>query len=147
MSGIADLLDTDPAGGVLAAAELRETRAKTLPAWDMGPTDEGHEFRLLPEGHHGSYESQYCEIQYHHSIDPQNGAQYAHAETIAEHVAAEADPAHALAEAALWRVIVKSCGPYSDNGMEVLCGRGDPWPCPDLSAAVDAARAYLGDTR
>jgi hypothetical protein len=53
----------------------------------------------------------------------------------------------AMAEVAHWRWVAGRCGPYSDNGMEVLCGRGDSWPCPDLRVAVAAAVDYLGGAR
>jgi hypothetical protein len=66
-----------------------------------------------------------------------------------EFVAAEASEDLALAQVALWRGIVERHAPHpprgpSDDQPECRTCEGDDWPCPDLLAAVDAARAYMG---
>jgi hypothetical protein len=77
---------------------------------------------------------------------------------VREHIAAEASPAHALAEVALWRGIVKrhvaadqvpGMSPSEPHcrqcwsGTDLVKFMYTPWPCPDLLAVVAAARAYL----
>jgi hypothetical protein len=62
----------------------------------------------------------------------------------ADHIAAEANPAHALAEVALWRGIAERHQRVPFGFCEVGDHRTD-WPCPDLLAVVAAARAYLGE--
>ena len=69
----------------------------------------------------------------------------------AVHIAAEANPAHALAEVRLWRGIAErhSPTPGLSNECRTCLGSyqdetGGDWPCPDVLAAEEAARAYLG---
>lgn len=70
-----------------------------------------------------------------------------------KHIAAEANPAHALAEVALWRGVaerhVAQAGGL-DRKICQSCRRTDTqsrfvtWPCADLLAVVAACRAYAG---
>jgi hypothetical protein len=64
----------------------------------------------------------------------------------AEHIAAEANPAHALAEVALWRRVAERHGGVRIEG-KPYCGtcRSAVSPCADLLAVVAACRAYAGD--
>lgn len=124
----------DPAGFVLAACDLREARIK---AATPGPyealslhTIDGVDWQI----HAGPNGAVWLYV----GSSEQDRAD-------AVHIAAEASPAHALAEVALWRGIAGRHEPYQD-----WCGRCQDrggvvaWPCPDLLAVVAAARAYLG---
>lgn len=117
------LADTDPVGFVAAVADLRKTRAKAA-------TTEGSAspWRAAEDAGCGC-----C-------ANIRGGAQdtlLANADDrYAEHIAAEANPAHALAEVALWRSIV------ADMEREAYRFTGDiPYT---WTYAVAAARAYLG---
>lgn len=128
----------DPGGFVLAVADLREARAKTA---TPGPyealslhTINGVDWQI----HAGPTGAVWLYIG--------NGEQD---RADGEHIAAEANPAHALAEAALWRGVARRHkrnvlrGP---DGVVVDACRwcNDRFPCPDLLAVVAACRAYAG---
>ncbi len=61
-----------------------------------------------------------------------------------EHIAAEANPAHALAAVRRWRGVVKRHQRYISEPR--LCANGCPgrYPCEDIAETADEARAYLG---
>ena len=130
------LAGTDPAAFVLAVADLREQRARAAtpgPYVARTTDDVGELAHQVHAGPHGA-------VWLYLGSDAQELAD-------AEHIAAEADPDHALAEVALWRGVVERhidgvdhLGPFC-----VCCwSRSRSWPCPDLLAVVAAAKAYLG---
>ena len=152
------LLDSDPAAGILAAADLREQRAtcassgpytvveaiakpRGLYELRIGPTwrdpetgDEGQSVVAQVSGDGGGFLW----------LLPQ-------ARRDAEHIAAEANPAHALAAVRRWRGVVGRHQPFefrtSGGGQNCECcrpGAWPNWPCPDLTETADEARAYLG---
>ncbi len=126
--------ETDPTGFVLAVADLREARAK---AATPGPY-EAHQYKrdsALVGG----------EI-FTPDID-RRPIPYASTWPDAEHIAAEANPAHALAEVALWRHLAKGHAGHEMNGITTCrsCDGAIEFPCADLLAVVAAARAYLGE--
>jgi hypothetical protein len=144
----------DPAGYVLAVADLREKRAKA---------------ETVPQGEWLVNTQVYDRAEEEHIVfaanpdEPYSGDDVARAVETAEIavlIAAEGSPAHALAEVALWRLIAtkhraeagmfppvcSACAPTieydEDTGGETeflpLA------PCELLLAVVAAARAYLG---
>lgn len=137
-AAIAALLDTDPAAGLAAAADLREqrTRAATGGPYGTRTYDDGTE--VCHEVHAGPDHLAWLYIG---AADQDR--------TDAEHIAAEANPAHTLAEAALWRSIARRHTGYADElrPTPTCTTCGFTTPCPDLRAAVAAARAYLGGTQ
>ena len=138
----ADALARAPAGSdqaafVLAVAALREARAK---AATSGPyvartVDEkiqlAHQIHAGPAGYVWLYIGDDAE-----ALDD------------TEHIAAEANPAHALAEVALWRVVAEWHGRgLGEFDWCTTCGRVNgsvKFPCPNLLAVVAAAEAYAG---
>jgi hypothetical protein len=137
MADIRALLDSDPAAGILAAADLREQRAKYVAENCAPPWTEGAGY--VWDGQHEPV----CEPYY---------------ET-AEHIAAEANPAHALAAVRRWRGVVErhhlahyypqvtgSAASPMPRAVRVcgLCVNAG-FPCPDLTETADEARAYLGE--
>jgi hypothetical protein len=132
------LLEQDPAAGILATADLREKRAK---AATQGAT-------LTRYVHGGGRLANYSEGR-----DRTLVADF-YDDADREYIAAEADPAHALAAVRRWRGVVErhkpsrfnSDGdPYWYSGC-TLCLGYPHWPCPDLTETADEARAYLGGT-
>ena len=75
---------------------------------------------------------------------------------LTEHIAAEANPAHALAAVRRWRGVVKRhvresaeievsvCAHCVMSGPDGYVWGVESWPCPDLTETADEARAYLG---
>ena len=141
---------TDPTGFVLAVADLRERRAK---AATPGP------WRVTTDGDPCGPDIALV----HDDLDDEDSesdivARFVETWDAAEHIAAEASPAHALAEVALWRRLAErhqSEGLDADSDGEFWrdCYCGLPWTdpartdlgCLDLLAALAAARAYLGE--
>lgn len=141
---------TDPAGFVLAVADLREKRANAVrpERWTAFQTPMPGEWMVAGTRRDGTADP--------HRIATTHGLGSAQVE--AEHIAAEANPAHALAEVALWRGLARRHEPLPPRGPDDdqpmcagcvdpgACGDGEmAWPCPDLLAVVAAARAYLGE--
>lgn len=133
--------EADPAGYLLAAADLREARARGIP-----------EPRWVARGNWIASWTDRCtcgssgEIAALYGHEPGCGLEQVlqtSGPDEADHIAAEANPAHALAEVKLWRGIVERHG--LGRTWCLWCGEGDSIevPCPDLRAAVAAARAYL----
>jgi hypothetical protein len=124
----------DPAGFLLAAADIREGRiaAATAGAWEaFCPGSEGWEVReVVPP----------TVRRRRRIIAKLRGGTFQQDRADAEHIAAEANPALARGEVALWREIV---------GMlhhEQCFGISDPCSCIRgilLRKALGAARAYL----
>jgi hypothetical protein len=136
----------DPTGFVLAACDLREARINAAgrgtweaicagpDGWevrDVVPPTGRRRRRIIARVRMGPFE-----------LD----------RAAALHIAAEANPAHALAEVALWRGMAgRHWGkqtvamPPHPDGPIYCCATcmTDVWPCPDLRDAVAAARAYL----
>lgn len=126
--------ETDPTGYVLAVADLREKRATSVPrgTWRIEGQvyDRGEEDLMLV---HDDLPGEF---------DSDTIARFIETRAAAAHLAAEASPAHALAEVALWRYLAD--WPHDD-----LCSYGPP-PCECtsgqlLTRAVAACRAYAGD--
>lgn len=116
------LLDSDPAAGILAVADLREQRA----------TDYGDGATRLARQHLR------LSLNLH---------------AMSDYIAAEANPAHALAAVRRWRGVVErhrmidslfplSCDWCSQETDDLLV----VWPCPDLTETTDEARTYVGGT-
>jgi hypothetical protein len=130
------LLDVDPAAGILAAADLREQRAE---AASCGP------YVVDPQDHEDDEGEDY------YDVDGPDGGWVAHVDTrgTAEHIAAEANPAHALAAVRRWRGAVERHRVLARQQPGVpdwcdWCDAPTVWPCPDLTETADEARAYLG---
>ncbi len=131
---------TDPTGFLLAAADLREKRIGQVALvssgqWSAG-IDGGHYLRDVVA------DSRTMEVC---GTSNAKGA----SRRLAVHIAAEANPAHARAEVALWRSIAERHQPWQSGRPEDAgwCRQHyalTEYPCPDLLAAVAAARAYLG---
>ena len=132
---------TDPAAFVLAVTDLREQRAKAAITEGSAPP-----WRVTEAAGCGC-----CA-----NIRGGGGTLLASADDrYAEHIAAEASPAHALAEVALWRGVVgrhrlgwhdplvNLTGPTVTLQQAKCVSRCGDWPCMDLRAVVAAARAYL----
>jgi len=130
------LLDKDSAAGILAVADLRERRANAV---TEGPyaarkNDGGYE---IAAGERGA-------VWLYIGDDDQDRAD-------AEHLAAEAAPAHALAAVCRWRRVVERhvVGQMIGEGEENYAGCEwcwqvtEEWPCPDLRETADEARAYI----
>jgi hypothetical protein len=117
---------TDPTGYVLAVADLREARIEEVMVgpYQVQTIDGGHQIHAGPDGavwlYIGDADADWID---------------------AEHISAEANPAHARAEVALWRAVANlphawQC--YSTG--QIVC---DCPTRPTLDHAVAAARAYL----
>lgn len=122
---ILTLLGSDPAAGILAAADLREQRAK---AATPGP---------------------YVVSDVTVRTDEVDIARVLFAPADAVHIAAEANPAHALAAVHRWRGVVER-HTRADRLDPALCvcrlgdgGPGGRWPCIDIRETADEARAYV----
>lgn len=132
--------DTWPQG-ILAAADLREQRAKAATPGPYVPYYTGVE--QSPTQSDGTWPAlTICDTVV--SDRPRQ------AWPNAEHIAAEASPAHALAAVRHWRGVVERHTPMrirSKDGRDVCqwCD-GSLWPCDDLTETADEARAYLGGT-
>ncbi len=134
---------TDPAGFLLAAADLREAAIYGAPdtTWRVSTQvyDRGEEDHVITAddprmGEFDSDEMARSDIR-----------------AAAEYIVAECNPEHARAEVKLWRGIGKRHQQNVLHGPDgTVSGRcrwcNDTWPCPDLLSAVDAAKAYLGQT-
>lgn len=133
----------DPAGFVLAACDLREKRIEAVrpERWLAWPAALPGEWIVAGLTRGGPDP---------HPIATTHGLHSAELEAV--HVAAEANPAHALAEVALWRGVAKRHqrnilrGPESVLNPNRCQWCNDNYPCPDLLAVVAAARAYLTGT-
>ena len=141
------LLDSDPPAGVLAVADLRERRAK---AATPGPYRvQGH--AQLEEGcrclscYGDSWSWEIAQIDGPECKDTgdYHVMHLGHAD--AEHIAAEANPAHALAAVRRWRGFVRrhAAALMWDETACKWCANA-AFPCPDLRETADEARAYLG---
>jgi len=125
------LLEQDPAAGILAVADLREQRAKA---------------KAIPDGEY--FIASEDDFEAYHVLSrafpaPRDVARDLPSLDLAEHIAAEANPAHALAAVRRWRGVVERHRPW--HNARNLCQRdSDPYPCPDLTETLDEARAYLG---
>jgi hypothetical protein len=134
---------TDPAAYLLAVADLREQRAEAATGggtWRLEESDGAHAIVLASSG---SHESQYTEIEYTHGLYTEDGDQYETACLIAGHIAAEANPDHALKEVALWRAVVYE----HEEFFRRLRAAGSTQPERPgvlLLCAVEAAKAYAG---
>lgn len=133
----------DPGGYVLAVADLRERRIAAVrpERWRAWPAALPGEWTIAGVTRGGNADR--------HPIATTHGLHSAEVEAV--HIAAEANPAHALAEVALWRGIVERHGDhggasnYRGEPDPALChGCAERWPCPDLLAVVAAAQAYMG---
>jgi hypothetical protein len=130
--------EQDPAGYVLAVADLREKRAK---AAIPGP----YEVYQLPERSIASAQER---VGLGVAGDEMGhlATFVGWGEETAVHMAAEANPAHARDEVALWRGVAARHTSRSGKWCD-WCGSKPAvhavWPCPDLLAVVAAARAYL----
>ena len=112
------LADSDPAVFILRVADLREQRASSV---SRGHWYANNGYVLCNSG------------------DPTDGVNVCAALiSNAEHIAAEANPTHALAAARHWRGVVErhSLGCPDQRAASV--------PCDDLTETADEARAYLG---
>jgi hypothetical protein len=128
----------DLAGFVLAVAEIRERRAKhpfvpqtqwraNAQEYDRG--DE--EFMVLADDPDEPYGST-------------DVARTVETWEAADHIAAEANPAHALAEVALWRGIAERHYQEAHQTPPWCAWCTSSWPCPDLLAAVAAGSGVPG---
>lgn len=147
---ILDLLDRDLPAGILAGAALRENRtlAATAGRWRYDPKKAWRE-----PGTSRYEEGVFAGPSGPDAItvaiagpmdDPQSMAD-------AGHIAAEANPPHALAAVARWRGVVerhKRRALPDPIDVCVWCPDGSTrytaWPCPDLTETADEIRAYLG---
>lgn len=127
---------TDPAGYVLAVADQREQRATAAP---FGPYRTLHntDDQSFVQDHRGLLD---VEIY----VDNGRAADLPATRNMAEHIAAEANPDHALKEVALWRSIAERHQiPRRYRKTTALCAAcTQPAPCPDLLNVVAAAKAY-----
>lgn len=125
--GILALLDTAPATGLLSAAALRthrtEAAAQAGRRWTVDTDGHGERTAWVGSGH---------------AIQPLFRAHDLGVLAPAlDHITAEANPEHALAEVALWRAVA--------NEMDADPARFGNGDLPFVwTAAVTAARAYLG---
>ena len=132
------LLEQDPAAGILAAADLRKQRAKAM----------GGPWRAY--GRHIVEETTACTCAggppYGH--EPHCGQELVAEfnEDAAEHIAAEANPAHALAAVRRWVKAAERHHVEPFGGVPLCVYDSRNWPCPDLTETADEARAYLGET-
>lgn len=145
------LAGTDPAAFVLAVADLREARANAATPGPWVPYYCGIERGPGPDG-----------VLPAISICDTGSGDADQTWPDAEHIAAEADPAHVLAAIRHWRgTVERHRSMTAANVYQVPAGMGvsdvapypvlicracrvDPnYPCPDLLAVVAAAKAYL----
>lgn len=127
------LLDRDPAAGILAAADLREQRAKAtdddMPGpWWVERDGLGGGWGPIPGGK---------------ASLPVYGPHI-------QHIVAEANPPHARAAVRRWRGVVERHAMrlafplHGQTGRWEACRRcGVPYPCPDLTETADEVRAYV----
>lgn len=123
--------DSWPAG-ILAAADVRQARAEAAAVVSPGPWYADAEF---------VYGRDFADGSMRHVAEALFGE-------VAEHIAAEASPAHALAAVRHWRGTVGRHGRALGRfGWCDTCGKVNgnvSFPCPDLVAVADEARAYIG---
>lgn len=123
---------TDPTGYVLAVADQREQRSKAIGA--LG----GLAAEVHPDGR--------AWVNAEHPDHWHTASMHGYPR-LAEHIAAEANPGHALTEVALWRGIAERHIVGVDHlGPFCVCCWSRGFPCPDLLAVGAAAKAYAGDT-
>jgi hypothetical protein len=125
---------TNPAAYIEHWADIREQRAK---ASQPGP------YRVLPETSFGARGTGPLQML----LTPR-GRRVAGVvwPATAEHIAAEANPAHALAEVALWRQVARFHQQGVDHTGDNWCGWDtEDWPCLGMRAVVAAVTAYAQD--
>lgn len=152
------LLVEDPAAGIRAAADLREQRARAATPGPYIPFYGGH-LRGQPGDVAGVEQGPAEPGEPWPAVvicDTGGLNRPVQAQANAEHIAAEANSAHALAAVHRWRGVVKRHGGQErfGPGSERECGtcvgsfayeEGADWPCPDLIDTVAEVRAYLGE--
>jgi hypothetical protein len=132
LTEILALFDAVPVSGLVATANLREQRARAATAGPYVAEFVGDVDRDTGEGR-GDWQVS-AEAAEHGVLAMLADDEQSQAD--AEHLAAEADPAHALAEVALWRAVA--------NEMDVHWIRFQTGDIPYVwTAALAAARAYL----
>jgi hypothetical protein len=132
--------DTSPAAGILAVADLREQRAKAATAGLWHPRKEYPQTVWQGEGDptDDASSDDFGIVSTTLAMNPAADA---------EHIAAEANPAHALAAVRRWRGVVERhtlMQPAQTPWCRWCDGDEARWPCPDLVETADEARAYLG---
>lgn len=140
------LLDRDLAAGILAVANLREQRVNAAKNVAPAPWRWQHHPSASLDSVISAGDNQ---IVYAH-YDSDNGIGLTPEE--GEHIAAEADPAHALAAVRRWRGVVERHKAQTLSDGSVICRRcvgahidtGIAYPCSDLAETADEARAYMG---
>ena len=136
--------DTWPQG-ILAAADLRDDRAKlaTQGRWGVvNGTTIATGVKQTSPGCFG-FIAKIAEVEYDHCESGDRDFAEQQADADAEHIAAEANPAHAFAAVDRWRGVIERHR-ISVEGPEPWClVDAAAWPCPDLTATADEARAYL----
>lgn len=151
------LFEEDLAAGIRAGADLREQRAGIIPrgaltlyrgdVWLGDVAEQLRMFDMFGDDHWWPYKA--GEPSHPFGGDPVSPE-------VAEHIAAEANPTHALAAVHRWRGVVKRhggqerFGPRSERECGTCIGsfayeEGADWPCPDLTDTADEVRAYLGN--
>jgi hypothetical protein len=133
---------TDPAGYVLAVADLREQRASAATQGEWVAAVQRGKTPVVGVRGDRPGTGQAIAVS---GAPGREGAGRANA----KHIAAEANPEHALAEVALWRGVVKRHTGTADElrPRRVCACCTFTAPCPDLLAVVAAARAYAGSER
>ena len=118
--------------GILAAADLRERRARSATA---GP------YYVVANDLIGGY------MVRNEDAPPSSAYGRDVADFMTEedchHIAAEANPAHALAAVHHWRGVVERHDAKATTPTLCAWCLGN-WPCPDLQEVAAEARAYLG---
>ena len=144
--------DTWPQG-ILAAADLREQRAKAATPGRWGAGNGTTIAAGLEQTSPGciTYDVKIAEVDDDRweSADNEIDAEE-QAEADAEHIAAEANPAHALAAVRRWKKTAERHGPdawaFYEGRAKCHAHRRPVYVehCPDLTETADEARAYLG---
>lgn len=142
------LLDRDEAAGILAAADLRKQRTAAAQGF-------GHDWMAATAEHDEEHVRLWVFLHDRRADndDPvsiailDSDADLADEQSVGEHIAAEANPAHTLAAVRRWRGVAER-HVRIENGSTGYCRycymscRG--WPCPDVLETVAEVRAYLG---
>lgn len=139
-----DLLDRDPAAGILAVADLRERRCDSVTRGDWYADERAVRVRALGmEDRDEEWLRTPCVLQ----PPGRSRIDFEQQRVNVVHAAAEANPAHALAAVAAWRKRVER-HERVENGQSGYCRHCymscRSWPCPDLTETANEARAYLG---
>lgn len=157
MKTLLALLDSDPAGGILAAADLREQRANaaTPGPWTYDGNPSGAVWPV-PYPATLAYVQPRRDLPVVYAIENGDAIPTATQVANAHHIAAE-HPGVALAAVRRWRGVVERhrlvSTPTSASTLNIhLADTGNvtclvdysPYPCPDLTETADEARAYLG---